>query len=50
MQGVMVDTSAWVAYFRNEKGDGAVAEAVDYLLAGDEALLNEIILTELVYA
>lgn len=48
MQGVMIDTSAWVAYFRNGKGDGAVAEAVDYLLAGDEALLNEIVLTELV--
>ena len=48
MQGVMVDTSAWVAYFRGGKASAPVADAVDYLLSGDEALLDEVVLTELV--
>ena len=48
MQGVMVDTSAWVAYFRGGKAAAPVADAVDYLLSGDEALLDEVVLTELV--
>lgn len=48
MQGVMVDTSVWVAYFRNGRKDAAVTDALDYLIAGDEAVVNEIVLTELV--
>lgn len=47
MQGVMVDTSVWVAYFRGGDGTDTIANALDYLLAGDEAVTNEIILTEL---
>ena len=48
MQGVMVDSSVWVSYFRGGKESDSVADAVDYLLAGDEVVVDEIILTELI--
>ena len=48
MQGVMVDTSVWVAYFREGDAAKSVADALDYLLSGDEVVTNEIILTELI--
>ena len=48
MQGVMVDSSVWVSYFRGGEGSDSVADAVDYLLAGDEVIVDEIILTELI--
>ncbi len=48
MQGVMVDSSVWVSYFRGGKDSDSVADAVDYLLAGDEVVVDEIILTELI--
>lgn len=47
MSGVLVDTSVWVAYFRGRKADRATAEALDYLLSGDEAIVNDVILSEL---
>lgn len=47
MNDVIVDTSVWVAYFRGRKEDRMTAEALDYLLAGDEALVNDVILSEL---
>ena len=47
MKGVLVDTSVWVSYFRNGKADRRIADAVDYLLAGDEALVNDVMLSEL---
>ena len=47
MNGVLVDTSVWVAYFRGRKADRATAEALDYLLSGDEAVVNDVILSEL---
>lgn len=34
--GVMVDSSAWVEYFR--RGEGSVSDAVDELLEGDRVL------------
>ena len=48
MQGVMVDTSVWVAYFRGGRKDRTVGDALDYLISGDEAVVDEIVLTELV--
>ena len=48
MQGVMVDTSVWVSYFRGGDDSKSVADALDYLLSGDEVVTNEVILTELV--
>ena len=47
MNDVIVDTSVWVAYFRGRKEDQTTAEALDYLLSGDEALVNDVILSEL---
>lgn len=47
MQGVMVDTSVWVSYFRNGPESEPVADALDYLLADGEVVVDEIILWEL---
>jgi len=48
MSGVIVDTSVWIAFFRGRSEDKATSDALDYLLSGDEVLINDIILTELV--
>ncbi len=48
MNGVIVDTSVWIAFFRGSPEDKATSDALDYLLSGDEAIVNEVILTELV--
>lgn len=47
MNDVLVDTSIWISFFRGRKEDTAVADALSYLIAGDEALVNDVILTEL---
>lgn len=44
----MVDTSVWVSYFRGDRETTKIADGVDYLIAGDEAVVNEAILAELV--
>ena len=43
---VLVDSTVWISYFRGTKGEAEVAKALDYLLAGDEATVNEVIRTE----
>ena len=43
---VLVDSTVWISYFRGTKGEEKVAEALDYLLSGDEASVNEVIRTE----
>ena len=43
---VLVDSTVWISYFRGTKGEERVAEALDYLLSGDEASVNEVIRTE----
>ena len=43
---VLVDSTVWISYFRGTKGEEEVAKALDYLLAGDEATVNEVIRTE----
>ena len=48
MRGVIVDTSVWVSFFRGRPEDKVASDALDYLLSGDEALVNDIILTELI--
>ena len=48
MSGVIVDTSVWIAFFRGTPENRATSDALDYLLSGDEVLVNDIILTELV--
>ena len=48
MRGVVVDTSVWVAFFRRRPEDKVASDALDYLISGDEALVNDIILTELI--
>ena len=48
MKGVIVDTSVWIAFFRGLPEDKATSDALDYLLSGDEAIVNEVVLTELV--
>ena len=48
MMDVLVDTSVWVSYFRGERGDKKAVDALDYLLSGDEAIVNDVILSELV--
>lgn len=48
MNGVIVDTSVWIAFFRGRPEDKTISDALDYLLSGDEVLINDIILTELV--
>ncbi len=50
MSDVLVDTSIWVSFFRGRKEDTDVADALSYLIAGDEALVNDVILTELLPA
>lgn len=44
---VLVDTSVWIAFFRNQRNAEKVCDALDYLLMGDEAVVNEVVLTEL---
>jgi len=43
---ILVDSSVWVSFFRGTKGEEKVAEALEYLLSGDEATVNEVIKTE----
>jgi len=45
---VLVDSSVWVSFFRGTKGEEKVAGALEYLLSGDEAEVNEVIKTEVV--
>ena len=47
MSGVLADTSVWIAYFKGRAEDKSASDALDYLLTGDEALVNDVILTEL---
>lgn len=44
---VLVDSSAWISFFRGTEGEEDVAKAVDYLLSGDECATNEVIKTEI---
>ena len=48
MNGVIVDSSVWIAFFRGRPEDKTISDALDYLLSGDEVLINDIILTELI--
>ena len=48
MTGVLVDTSVWIPYFRGGNDGKKAADALDYLLSGDEAIVNYVILSELV--
>ena len=48
MSGVLVDTSVWIAYFRGDEQERVAVDALAYLISGDEAVVNDIILTELV--
>lgn len=50
MNGVLVDSSVWISYFKGVPTEKAVADGLDYLISGDEVLINEIILTELLPA
>jgi len=50
MNGVLADTSVWIAYLKGRPEDKRVADALDYLLSGDEAVVNDVILTELLPA
>ncbi len=43
---VLVDSSVWVSFFRGRKGEEKIASALDYLLSGDEAVIDEIVKTE----
>ena len=43
---VLVDSSVWASFFRGLKGEENIAKALDYLLTGDEAAINEVIKTE----
>lgn len=47
MNDVLVDTSVWISFFRNHEEEKQIADALDYLLAGDEAIVNDVILAEL---
>ena len=49
MSDVIVDTTVWIAYFRGGKSDKGIADALDYLLSGDEAVLNEVLRSELLH-
>ena len=40
MNGVLADTSVWIAYLKGRPEDKRVADALDYLLSGDEAVVN----------
>lgn len=44
---VLVDTSVWISFFRGRKEDARANAALDYLLSGDEAVVNEVVLSEL---
>ena len=44
---VLVDTSVWISFFRGRKDEAEVCEALDYLLSGDEVVVNDVILSEL---
>ena len=47
MNDVIVDTSVWVSYFRGDTAGKCAADALEYLLSGDEAIVNDVILSEL---
>ncbi|MDO5319488.1 MAG: PIN domain-containing protein [bacterium] len=47
MSDVLVDSSVWISFFRGTKGEERIAEALDYLLTSDEAVINEAIKSEL---
>ena len=42
MNGVLADTSVWIAYLKGRPEDKRVADALDYLLSGDEAVVNDV--------
>ena len=44
---VLVDTSVWISFFKGRKDEAKVCEALDYLLSGDEVVVNDVILSEL---
>ena len=48
MSGVVVDTSVWISFFRGRPEDKAASDALDYLISGDEVIVNDVILSELV--
>ena len=48
MNGVLVDTSVWISYFRGVPEERKIADGLDYLLSGDEVFINEIVLSELI--
>ena len=50
MNGVLADTSVWIAYFKGRQEDRHISDALDYLLSGDEVVVNDIVLTELLPA
>ena len=50
MNGVIVDTSVWISYFRGIPEERRIADGLDYLLSGDEVLINDVVLTELLPA
>ena len=50
MNGVLVDTSVWISYFRGVPEELKIADGLDYLLSGDEVFINEIVLSELIPA
>ncbi len=45
MQGVLIDTSAWIDYFR--KGESATADTVSRLIENDQAMVTGPVITEL---
>lgn len=50
MNGVLVDTSVWISYFRGRPEERNIADGLDYLLSGDEVLVNDVVLSELIPA
>ena len=42
MNGVLADTSVWIAYFKGRQEDRHISDALDYLLSGDEAVVNDV--------
>ena len=50
MRDVLVDSSIWISFFKGAKGEEQIAAALDYLLAGDEAVINEAIKSEVLPA
>jgi predicted nucleic acid-binding protein len=45
MQGILIDTSAWIDFFR--EGNGRVADTVAHLIETDQAILTGVVIAEL---